>query len=170
NKYGLVDRAGNDVLLPEYDFIDDTSKGMWLIGKEGQYGLLDAEGSELLAPIYSCVTVCDEGGIVITLADRTKKRLDYDGKVIDDFVYDYVTKIGYTTDRSGEDGERITALTGMYAYEVDGYKGLMDGQGHPVTLPLYSEIEALTPVLFDCRIAGTGASILIDAKGKKVND
>lgn len=170
NKYGLVDRAGKDVLFPHYDYIDDTLKGMWLIGKDGQYGLLDAEGRPVVPTCYSNVSVRDEGGIIITLADRTKKRLDYDGSLLDDFVYDYVERIGYATDSTGDEGENIVRFTGMYAYDVDGYKGLMDTQGHPVTLPLYSEIEALTPVLFDCRIAGTGANILVDAKGKKVND
>ncbi len=167
-KHGLIDRNGEIAVLAVYDDILPMSRKMWHVKKDGRYGVINENG-ELAVPCeYKGISLFPEGGIVVLLDDNTKTRLDYDGSVLDDFVYDCVRPLEYDTDTFNDEGERIPASAENLFYSVGNYKGLMSRDGQPLSLPLYSDIEAVTAELYSCRIADTNENILLDARGKKI--
>lgn len=46
----------------------------------------------------------------------------------------------------------------------------MTKDGIPVTAPLYSDIEAVTPGVYQCHIPEAYECIMVNAKGEKIND
>lgn len=167
-KLGLIDRKGDIAVPAVYDDIIPMSRKMWDVKKDGRYGVINDSGEMVITCEYKGISIFPEGGIVTLLDDNTKKRLDYDGTVIDDFVYDCVRQLQYDTDIFNDEGERVPASAENMVYSVGNYQGLMNGAGQPLCLPLYSDIEAVTAKMYSCRIAGTNEKILLDARGKKI--
>lgn len=169
-KFGLVDRAGNWVYRPEFTYIEIGPKNFWYAGKDGKNGAIGADGRMIVPCEYEHVAIYTENGITIGLEDHSRKRLDYDGNVVDEFVFDEVYLVSYYSDEFDEQENRIEKAADMHKYSVDGYYGLMTKSGIPVTPPLYSNIEAIAPNLYQCQITGTNKSILLNRKGEKIND
>ncbi|MDE5814134.1 MAG: WG repeat-containing protein [Muribaculaceae bacterium] len=169
-KYGLVDRSGNWAYKPDYTYIETAPKNMWFVGKDGKNGAIGADGKTVVPCEYEHVAIYPEGGITVGLEDHSRKRLDYEGNVVDDFVFDEVYFISYYSDEFDKDGNRKEIAADMHKYSVDNYYGLMTKTGIPVTPPLYSEIEAVAPNVYQCQIPNTYKCIMINGKGEKIND
>lgn len=169
-KYGLIDRKGNWVHGPEYTYIECASRNLWFAGKDGKHGVIDADGKMIIPCEYDQISIYPENGITVGLSDHSKKRLDYEGNVVDDFVFDEVYFISYYSDEFDEEGNRKEIAADMHKYSVDNYYGLMTRNGIPVTPPLYSNIEAVAPNVYQCHIPNTDKCILVNGKGEKINE
>ena len=53
DKYGVLDLFGNEIIKPEYDFINYSQESMFRVHKDSLYGYLDLEGKILLSVEYS---------------------------------------------------------------------------------------------------------------------
>lgn len=160
-KFGLVDRKGEWIYAPEYDEIEIAPKNLWYAQKDGKKGVIGEDG-EIIVPLeYYHLMIYPESGIVAGMADHSQKRLDYDGKVEDEFVFDEIYFMGFYTEEYDEDGNRKQKEAEELKYSVDNYYGLMTRGGEPVTPPLYSDIEAMGPNLYQCRIPGTYKSVIV---------
>lgn len=169
-KAGLIDRNGDIAFAAGFDDIIPAPANMWIVKSGELYGAINADGKQILPCEYKDVTIYQEGGVVVAGTDNTKKRFDYDGSVTDNFVYDNVYLLQYSSDKFDTDGNRIPEAADLYVYTVGYYRGLMDKNGHPVTMPLYSGIAAISADLYDCCIADTNESVILNSKGEKVND
>lgn len=169
-KYGLIDRSGNWVYKPEYTYIETAPKNLWFACKNDKQGAIGSDGKMVVPCEYQRLSIYPENGIIIGLSDNSRKRLDYEGNVIDDFVFDDVELISYYSDEFDEDGNRKQLAADMHKYSVDNYYGLMTKTGIPVTPPLYSEIEAIAPNVYQCHIPETYKSIMVNSKGEKLNN
>ena len=47
-KYGLIDKMGKYLVLPEFDYIDDFSEGLALVGVDGKTGYIDKTGKMVI--------------------------------------------------------------------------------------------------------------------------
>lgn len=57
----------------------------------------------------------------------------------------------------------------MLKYSASNFYGLMTKDGVPVTAPVYSNIEAVAPGVYQCHIPETYECIMVDSKGNKIN-
>jgi hypothetical protein len=170
-KTGLIDKNGKWVLLPEYDQLAHEGRNYWSVCKEGRWGVFSDSLVEILACEYEMVTVSEDNGIYVSLADHTQKRYDYTGKVLNDFICGSVDQLSFDTGTYDEEGNPVmaTAICRTYAVET-GYYGLMDSGGRPVTPPLYKNIEAIGKNIYRCSYDYQGTfSILVNSKGIPVS-
>lgn len=168
-KFGLVDLHGNDVTPAIYEDLFAMANNMWVMKYNGKMGAIDDKGIIVVPNEYAGVEIYPEGGIVVMSSDNSKKRLDYDGNVTDDFVYDFTYTMEYYSDDLDKDGNRIKRPANTWYYSSNGHYGLIDKSGRPITPPIYNSIDAFSADLFECQIDGGGERLLINSKGQKVN-
>lgn len=170
NQFGLLNRTGEQTVAAIYDELKPMANKMWRTKKNGKYGVIDASGKELLPAEFRQVYIKDNGGILVTHTDYTQTHLDYDGSIINNFVVDGIGRLDYLTEQRDDNGNRIRKFCDTYYYDVEGRLGLMDIDGHILTLPMFSSIEAYSPDMFECKLADLNTCILLNKKGQKIND
>ncbi len=168
-KKGLVDRKGNVTIPAVYDDISSMDHNLWCVNSEGKYGTVNADGKFIIPCEYKDIFIYPEGGIVVVAEDNSKKKMDYNGVVTDDFVYDYTQLLEYYSEEYDKDGERLQKPADLLIYCSNGHYGLIDKKGKPVTPPIYSSITAYTSDLFECQIDNYGEYLLLNVTGEKVN-
>lgn len=65
-KFGLINKSGDWVLKPKYDFIQPASDGMRLIRQNGKYGFISVDGKELIPPVYAGATGFVDGYAIVS--------------------------------------------------------------------------------------------------------
>lgn len=169
-KFGLIDRNGDWAVTPEHDDIHAGPKNMWFVMDDGKYGVIGADGSVVIPMEYSNVWINSDNGITVANADNTRSRYGYDGTLIDRFVFDETHHMAYYIDELDAEGNQKQGVDGtMLKYSVGNFYGLMTKDGVVVTTPQYSKIEAVKPGVYQCEIPDTGDSVMINARGEKIN-
>ena len=171
--FGLIDIEGNYVLESEYTLIRRTRNNCRLVQKGDFDGLYcDSTRQVVLECAYDNIAFNDEG---ITLTrDGHKWMMSHDLKtVVYPFLFDGQNTFTVYLDEEDEDGDRK-----HYEYQPIGYYtvhyryGLLNRQtGLPITPAIYSEIQYVTPNLFDCALADGCVEdhIFINAKGEIIS-
>lgn len=167
-KFGLVDRRGCYVTPAIYESLIAMANNMWVMKLNGKMGVINDKGVIVIPNEYAGIEIYPKGGIVAMLADNSKKRFDYEGNIIDDFIYDFIYTMEYYSDELDKDGNRIKRAANLWNYSCNGHYGLIDKDGRPVTPPIYSCIEAFSADLFECQIDRGSERLLINSKGEIV--
>ena len=182
---GLIDRKGKIVLAKEYSSICPTNDlEMWRITKGKENGLLDKDLKPII-PLTECTLwVCDNM-VDLTMPDHTMRKYDLQGNLINDFYIAGVRTLEYTkdevlyrTEKSSDDEGNViettiesyhpVATARMRAYVAgDGYEGLMNADGHVITMPLYKEISAIGYDLYLCEVSNSD-HVIVNGKGEIV--
>jgi WG containing repeat len=58
---GYIDRNGNTVIAPQFDWVDRFVAGRALVGKAGKYGAIDETGRLVVAAVYDSMSSFDRG-------------------------------------------------------------------------------------------------------------
>lgn len=182
NLWGLIDKQGRWVVVPQYDDIKFTENNCWICYKDGCQGVLDDSLRVVVNPEYRDVLVT-ENGIEVLRQDYTRQLLDFNGKILEHFMFTDVRDLYY---KSGVADPNMDE----YEYTLSPFKeyqttyssispvkvGLLGPDGIPVTPPLYLSIEAVNAECFRCfydepgeYYEGEGASVLINKKGQVIN-
>lgn len=182
---GLIDRKGKIVLAKEYSSICPTNDlEMWRITKGKENGLLDKDLKPII-PLTECTMwVCDNM-VDMTMPDHTMRKYDLQGNLINDFYVASVRTLEYSkdevlyrTDKTTDDeGNTVdttiesyhpVATARMRAYVAgDGYEGLINADGHVITMPLYKEISAIGYDLYLCEVSNSD-NVIVNGKGEIV--
>ncbi len=172
DKYGLIDKAGEWAVLPEYSDIHIGAKNRWYVMNDGKWGVIGTNGQFILPIEYENVWIHGENGITVASAsDHSQSRYDYDGTLLDDFIFDEVYEMAYYINEFDDEGNQKKAIDNMVKYSANNFYGLMTRNGVPVTPPLYSNIECLTPGVYQCRVSDYFSDcVMINGKGEKIND
>lgn len=172
NKYGLVDKTGEWAVLPEYSDIHIGAKNRWYVMDDGKWGVIGPDGQFVLPVEYENVWIHGTNGITVAkLSDHSQSRYDYDGNLLDRFIFDEVYEMAYYINEFDVDGNQKRAVDNKVKYSANNYYGLMTRNGVPVTPPLYSDIECLAPGVYQCRVSdGFTDCIMINGNGEKIND
>lgn len=169
-KWGIIDRKGEWVVKPEYDGIAHENAGFWLLNKEEKRGLLDKKAQPVIPVEYRYVEVLEQG-ISVVFEDYTMSMMNYDGSLKYKFVCDDVDNIYYTTAEVNEVGDDIRKITSCKSYSTyNGHCGLMAPDGTPLTLPIFSCISGINENLFYCQFDYSDSGIILDSKGRIVNE
>lgn len=169
-KYGLIDRKGEWALLPEYEYIHIGARNMWSASNDGKWGVIGTNGQFVIPMEYKNVWIHTDNGITVAKADNSQSRYDYDGTLLDWFVFDETYHLAYFINEFDEDGNQKQAVDNMLKYSANGFYGLMEKYGVPITAPIYSDIEVVAPGVYQCHIPETYECIMVDGKGNKIND
>lgn len=168
---GIIDHDGNYVLQPEYSYISRIGNGLRELRQDGKRGLFCDSTRQVLLPCeYDQISLSDEG---ITLAkDGRKWMVAHDLKtVVYPFLFDRQSTFTVYLDEEDSYGNRK-----HYEYQPIGYYtidyryGLLDRRtGQPITPAIYSDINYVSPNLFECQLPGYAEEhIFVDAKGNLV--
>ena len=180
-QWGLIDKEGKWAALPAYDDIECTKKKYWICYKDGKQGLLNDSLRLLLQPEHLEVLVTDNG-IEVLKNDYTRQLLDFNGQILQRFMYTDVRDLFYTSEVVDPDYEDYQYVLSPYKEYQTSYSaispvrvGLLGPDGIPVTPPLFVSIEAVNANCFRCfydepgdYARGEGASILINTKGQVI--
>lgn len=172
NDWGLIDKDGSWILDGHgYENIRHefhAGKHYWVItAQDGKEGVLTEILGRTMEMWYSNIDF-DETGIYATDSQGWRKKYDFDGKVIEDFVMTDVGTLAYDTDVRDKNGETITKPSRCWAYFADdNHCGLMSDDGKPLTPAIYTGIEALSPNRFLCHLAWN-EKVMLDEQGRKV--
>lgn len=167
-KFGLVNRKGDWHLPPVYTIISASHDNTWKVNDNGRWGVFNADGQFAIPCQYAGVEVTNGSGIIVIMDDHSKKRYDTDGTLLDDFLSDDIYLMEYQSDEYTDDGNRMAKPAELYKYRVGLHYGLMDRNGHPVTPPLYENIDAVSASIYQCQIYNASECILLNESGKKI--
>lgn len=78
---GYIDRNGNTVIAPQFDWVDLFAAGRALVRSDGKYGAIDASGRFVIAPVYDSMSKFDHGQAVVLVGNRVGV-IDQDGQPI----------------------------------------------------------------------------------------
>ena len=162
-KQGLINKKGEWVLQPEYEYIRNPINGYRVIKKNGKFGLLDSILNLKLPIKYDAINVANDG--LVVASDGLQQKLAFDAKtVIDPFVYDEIDYLHFNSGKVDAEGEEILIKSDYLTYKVADKWGVMDKMGKVVIYARYCNINALTNDLFSCQIGDYW--INLNAKGQ----
>ncbi len=171
-KYGLIDKAGAVVVDPIYDEIRIRAKNLWTVSKDGKMGVIGSDGQFILPLEYENVWIHGTDGITVARAeDHSQSRYDYDGTLLDEFIFDEVYEMAYYINEFDAEGNQKKAVDDMMKYSANNYYGLITRDGVPVTPPLYSDIECVKPGVYQCSVSDYFSDcVMVNGRGEKIND
>lgn len=181
-KKGLIDKTGKLVLPIEYDSIEKADySDFWVVRKDKQSAIYD-KNMNVIIPFIDGFAYFSDNCIGVTMSDRTMRKYDYKGKLINDFyIYD-VTQLTYNTDELISKKEDSSEESGFFEHNVSykkkvarlrsysagySYEGLITADGHIVTMPLYEHIEAIGPDTYICTVSDND-KVIVNGKGEIV--
>lgn len=182
--YGLMDKSGVMVLAQECSIIDlEEDYDLWLVKKGKEMAVFDKNMNPVIPFMESSIYI-GEGTIDVTMPDHTIRKYDLAGKLINDFYISSVRMLEYEKDEIiycrniSEEYDDIDdevkmvayhpkATARLRAYASDYHEGLMTADGRVVTMPLYTDIEALGHDLYLCTSTNND-KLIINGKGEIV--
>ena len=173
---GFIDHKGNVIIgflfpyhgNPLTEFVFDDGHCV-VANAEGKCGVIDRKGQWLIQPEYDTVNAFREYAIVSK--SGVSLQVSYDGRVLNSFVLDSVYELTFDEyeryeNREGEiEYAEKSVQTGLYAYCVGGRYGLMDGNCHRLTEPLYGSIRAVNRNMFRATLLDGWSEVILNAKG-----
>ena len=167
---GLIDKAGNWVVEPQYDCIWTPHGAGYRIVKDGdKYGLLNPE-LEFTYPVeYDYIEFSVEDAGVLLSRNGRKWQVDFDGTVTRPFVVD-VTNWIYIPGSSDDENSSST-LSDYIEYRVNALVGVLRRDNGQIVVPaIYEAINMLSKTLFEAQLREEGNWILIDTDGNIVDN
>lgn len=172
---GLINRNGDWVLDPVYDYICVTGNFIYL-SKNSLNGLYNSKMEQLFAVEYEDITVLDST-IMVRRTNDIASIYDLEGNVLQEMVIDEVIPLEYYTNEyrvlkdsdGNETVDEVYAKANCMTYKVGqafdyGHFGLLSAQGKKLTPPIYTNIEAIAVDRYLCQPHG----VILNDRGEPV--
>lgn len=150
-KLGLINKRGEWVIPPRYDYINNPVIGYRIVKLARKYGLLDNKLKLILPIEYDHIEIQKDG---LKIAKNGEQQLvTFDTKtILKPFVYDDIVNIQFGSGRMDSTGTEVSTNTNCFAYRIFTKWGLIRRDGKVVTKAVYDEIDGLSDRLFSCTI------------------
>lgn len=181
-KKGLIDKTGQLILPMEYDSVEKADySDFWVVRKDKKSTIYD-KNMNVLIPLVDGYAYFSDNCIGVTMSDRTMRKYDYTGRLINDFYIYEVTQLTYNTDELIYAKEESSEEPGIFEHNASyktkvarlrsysagySYEGLITADGHIVTMPLYEHIEAIGPDTYICTVSDND-KVIVNGKGEIV--
>ena len=167
-KLGLIDKSGKWGVEPEYDQLwAPQERGYRTVIKDDKYGLLDSSLNLIYPATYDYIGNHSEKGGFILMGDGRMWQEDYEGDVVQPFMYESSEMLSYPANQ--EDDGYALSLSDYSKYQIAGKYGIMNRiTGKPVTLAIYKYVEMISPNLFEVSPADNYGFYLVDTNGHVV--
>jgi len=67
---GYIDRNGNIVVAPQFDWVERFADGRALVGRDGKYGAIDEAGKLVIPPTYERMSSFERALALVSVGDR----------------------------------------------------------------------------------------------------
>lgn len=154
---------------PLYDFVFHDGHCA-VADKDGHCGVIDRKGHWVIHPAYSNIETFPD--YAICYQRNRLLQVDYEGNILNDALFDDLTDLTFSEEERVVDGDgnvryvTRSVATGLFAYSVQEFCGLMDKDGHRITDPVYSGITAITRNRFRAVLQDDYSEVLINEKGE----
>jgi hypothetical protein len=156
----------------------------WKVRTGNEEAVYDKDMKTII-PLTECSLNLYDDEICMTLPDHTMRKYDMKGHLIHDFYIVGVRDLEYESPEiinrpptsnvvsdeiteTIDESYRPRAIAKLRAYTAGkNYDGLMTRDGHPVTMPLYENIEAIGPDLYLCTVSNED-KVVVNGKGELV--
>lgn len=182
-RMGVIDRAGEWVLPPEYD--DIALKDTFLLLVTGDRQTVLTSGMDTVMPLTAAKFIICDTAILATFADHSQRTYSLQGQLVkaaeirnvEQMMYE-TREVMYPINKDGHECtdeyycytnpiERMDVATCLrYEGELDWY-GLMSPDGKIITPPLYVSIKAVAKDLYFCE-TDYGRGVMLNSKGEEV--
>lgn len=178
NQVGLIDTACQWVLDPVYASINYESAGygrnqktFWNIRKDDQCLLLNLRLDTVLYGDFDNLDVDWSEGIIATAHNGMQHLYSYTGELLYEQIYADIEVAYYDSGKKDRNGDAIMEESSCYIYSnYDGKKGLMNRHYHPITAPMFHNLETRGQHLFFATFGeyNDRFGTLIDDQGRPV--
>lgn len=167
---GLIDKAGNWVIEPQYDCIwAPHGEGYRIVKKGDKYGLLNPELLFAYPVVYDDIEFSTEDTGVLLSQNGRKWQVDFDGNITRPFVVDYTDWIYVPGTYNEEDSS--SKLSDYLEYRINEQVGVLRRDSGKIIIPaIYETINMLSETLFEVRLCEDNNWILIDSDGNIVEN
>lgn len=171
---GLIDKRGDWAVEPKYQRAVAVVHDYWLM-REGDYvrGLWYAftdKARQVNETGCREMSVVEDLGVVCTKPNHTKEIINFEGRRVEKFLVYDMEPLYYDTGRKDRQGKPVEEECTLWRYSMDdGYEGLCNAQGEPVTEPLYAVIRPIGRDLYQCSYKGSQVGVLVDSEGTVVS-
>ena len=158
DKYGFIDKDGNEVVPPTYNYYTDSfHDGMALVVRDGKYGYIDTTGEEIVPLIY------DYDFYLTSSYSEGMAAVCFDGR------WGYVDKTGREIIPPKYD-EAYPFRDGLALIRIDGICGYIDQTGYEIVPPKYDDAYFFSDGLAVVNIGGysSGKWGFIDNTGEEI--
>lgn len=148
---GVIDKQGNWIVEPVYDQIwAPQDQGYRVIIKNGKYGLLDENLEIVYDTVYDYVGNFSENGGIILMKDGRMWQEDYDGNIVEPFLYESVEYLYYPRESDNENDR--ACLSDFMKYYVAGKYGIVNRKnGKVMTSAIYDSVDMVSATVFEVK-------------------
>lgn len=165
-KLGLIDKTGNWVLEPGYDYISSPRNGYREV-YDGLYGILGPDLKPYKPTIYDNIYINLDGTVNLS-KDGKMWMEDFDGNVIIPFMYDYSFYLEYP-EKCYSNEEEYYVLSDYAVYHIDNKVGIMNRKtGKPLTKALYDAVNMISKDIFEVQLPNSFKWIVLDLEGNYI--
>lgn len=146
NKYGCIDKSGNFIIQPDWDYIliGHKRKDLILVTKDSLYGFIDRKGNIVISPQYKDADLFSEG--LTAVSNGTKYGfINTNGNTIIPFIYDDIfwqfskglcdVEINDSCGYINKDGEVVIALAYDNCYPfINKYATVLPFEGNYILI------------------------------------
>jgi hypothetical protein len=152
---GYVNRNGDTVIAPQFDWVDLFAAGRALVKSGGKYGAIDATGRFVIAPAYNSISRFDRGLAVVLVGNRLGV-IDQDGQPVVPAEHGLIIRISDNAFLVAEPpyanpGRELKSLgdhlTRSFPYAYGKRWGIVTSGGTWIMPPTFAQVIALSDEL-----------------------
>ncbi len=169
-KLGLINKSGEWVVEPQYGQIwAPQEMGYRVVIKGEKHGMLDQSLNLIYDTVYDYVGNHSETGGFILMKGGRMWQEDFDGRVLQAFMYESLDELSYPIGLDNEGYNFVYKLSDYSKYRVACKYGILNRvTGEVVTLAIYDDIRMLSSNLFEVDLSDNYGQQLVDINGNIV--
>lgn len=88
-KYGFIDKLGNEIISCKYDDAEDYIKGISIVTLGDKKGAINKQGNMVIPCKYDMIHLCKDDSLAAAFINETSGFIDLEGNVVVPFDYEY---------------------------------------------------------------------------------